>query len=467
MTALDDRPSVGTRRPPDERTIPNLRAVERPVRASLPNDVAVGALRPVMPQRGLPRLLRRLIGVNEDVLDWVPEERPRYTRLGLIVVNTGLLAAVSMHMALASVVGDQWWLPFADLVWAVIIITADSWLISSTHGAPRTSLLGTYLPRLLLSVLLGAVIAEPLVLAVFHQSIDNEISEHRKSEVDGYESTLKRCNPPSGDVVADVSCAGFLVTISERPQAAKDELARATANRDGLKTKVDEADSRLAELERLARDECAGRGGPGLTAVPGEGPECTRNREKADQFRRDNQLDRLHADLAAADQAVAGLNRTVADASGKTERDVNTAITAAVAEKRANLTERGLLDEFDALGRLSAKSAVILMAHVLLALLLIALDCLPVLSKLMSATTEYDARLRRQLDVSGRLHDLQLKASEKRDSVDFELQERRFTQRLRAGIEDIGGEDRTAKERRKIEMDAQIDRLAAALEKRS
>ncbi|MBY8853451.1 DUF4407 domain-containing protein, partial [Saccharothrix sp. MB29] len=127
--------------------------VERPVRASLPNDVAVGALRPVMPQRGVPRLLRRLIGVNEDVLDWVPEERPRYTRLGAIVLNTGFLAAVSMHMALASVLGNHWWLVFADLMWAVVIITADSWLISSTHGAPRASLIGTYLPRLLLSVM--------------------------------------------------------------------------------------------------------------------------------------------------------------------------------------------------------------------------------------------------------------------------------------------------------------------------
>ncbi|MDU0294283.1 DUF4407 domain-containing protein, partial [Saccharothrix longispora] len=202
-------------------------------------------------------------------------------------------------------------------------------------------------------------------------------------------------------------------------------------------------------------------------AVPGEGPECTRNRLKADEFRRDSQVDRLHADLAAADQQVADLNRKLSDASGRTEREVNAAITAEVEAKRANLTDRGLLDEFDALGRLSSQSFTVLLAHALLALLLIALDCLPVLSKMMSSGTEYDTRVRRQLDASGRLHDLQLRASEKRDSVDFELQELRFNQKLRAGIEDIGGEDRSAKERRRIEMDAQIDRLAAALERRS
>ncbi|MFD0203709.1 MULTISPECIES: DUF4407 domain-containing protein [Saccharothrix] len=467
MTALDDRPSVDEQplrgRPgtPPIGTPP----VDRPVRASLPNDVAIGALRPVMPQRGIPRLLRRTIGVNEDVLDWVPEERPRYTRLGLIVLNTGLLAAVSMHMALASVLGGHWWLVFADLVWAVIIVTADSWLIASTHGAARTSLLGTYLPRLLLSVLLGVVIAEPLVLAVFHQSIDNEISETRKADIDAYGSAVKRCNPPTGEISTDPSCAGFLVVISERPQSAVEELGRATAHRDQLATRIGEINAQLNELERLARDECAGRGGPGLTAIPGEGPECTRNREKADQFRRDSQVDQLNADLVTADRQVSELTTKVANASSRAEREVNAAINAKIDEKRENLTERGLLDEFEALASLSSKHFSVLMAHVFLALLLVVLDCLPVLSKMMSASTEYDARVRRQLDVSGRLHDLQLRASEKRDSVDFELQELRFRQKLRTGIEEIGGEDRTAKARRRMEVDAQIDRLAATLEK--
>lgn len=437
---------------------------DRPVRTSLPNDTAVGALRPVLPKRGLPRLMRRLIGVDEDVLDWVPEERPRYTRMGFIVFNTGVLAGVSMHLALSSVVGPHWWLVFADLLWTWIIITVDSWLISSTHGATRTSLFGTYLPRLLLAALLGSVIAEPLVLTVFHQSISNEISEYRKAEIDGYQTQLKRCNPPSGEPDLAPSCAGFLVTIAERPQAIKDELDRATNDRDDLKAKVAGADRRLAELEQLAVDECAGRAGPGRTGRVGEGGECRRDRAKADEFRRDNQIDASHQALAAAEQKVIDLNGKLANASSSTERAVNAAIDAEVREKAGNLTERGLLDEFDALARLSARHFTVLMGHILVALLLISLDCLPVLSKMLSSSTEYDARVRRQLDVSAHLHDLQLRASEKRDAADFELQERRSEQKLRSGIEAIGGEDRTAKERRKIETAAQIDRLAAALE---
>jgi len=162
-----------------------------PVRSSLPNDAGIGTFRPVMPKRGIPRLMRRLVGVDEGILDWVPEERPRYTRLGFIVLNTGLLAGLAMHMALTSVTHAAWWLLLpADLLWALIIITIDSWLISSTHGIERSAQFWVYLPRLLVSILLGLAIAEPLVLTVFHQSIGNEISEYRKTEVDRYETDV-------------------------------------------------------------------------------------------------------------------------------------------------------------------------------------------------------------------------------------------------------------------------------------
>lgn len=104
----------------------------RSVRSSLPNDAGIGAFRPMMPKRRIPRLMRRRVGVDEDILDWVPEERPRYTWLGFIVLNTGLLAGVAMHFALTSVTGASWWLLLpADLFWALMIITIDSWLISS------------------------------------------------------------------------------------------------------------------------------------------------------------------------------------------------------------------------------------------------------------------------------------------------------------------------------------------------
>ena len=37
--------------------------------------------RPAPPSTGPARWLRALAGVREDVLDWVPEDRPRYTGL--------------------------------------------------------------------------------------------------------------------------------------------------------------------------------------------------------------------------------------------------------------------------------------------------------------------------------------------------------------------------------------------------
>ena len=48
--------------------------------------------RPAEPARGPGRWLRRVAGLNEAILDWVPEERPRYTWQGAIVLNTAILA---------------------------------------------------------------------------------------------------------------------------------------------------------------------------------------------------------------------------------------------------------------------------------------------------------------------------------------------------------------------------------------
>jgi hypothetical protein len=436
----------------------------RPVRSSLTNDAGVDLFRPVRPNGGIPRLLRRLVGVKEDILDWVPEERPRYTRLGAIVLNTGILAGFSVVVALRNVVGGHWWLlPIAAVVWMVVIITVDSWLISSTHGVRRSSKL-MYIPRVLLSVLLGVVIAEPLVLGVFHSSIETEIRDYRKGEIERYESRLKQCNPVSGELVPDPTCDGLRVVIKEGPRAVEAQLAQAIDFRDDLRRVVDGLEAKRAELERVARDECVGRSGPGLTGVAGNGPECERNKAQSDQFRNDSQLPKLQQDLIAAEQKVVELNGAQAQARSNTEQQINAGINGKVEEKRENLTNPGLLDEFEALGRLSDRHLIVFLAHVVLAMLLLALDCLPVLAKLMGGTTAYDHQVFHQVEVAKRLHNKHLRTNEKRDSVDLDIQMQRWDQKLRNRIEDIDGADRSAKERRRIELSAQIDRLAAALE---
>lgn len=442
---------------------------EVPVRSSLPNDAPVGLYRPVAPKRGVGRWLRSIIGVKEDILDWVPEERPRYSRLGAIVLNTGAMAGLSLLVALSGVVGGAWWalIPVGAL-WGYLIVTFDSWLIASTHGAAvDVSKVKLFLPRIAISVLLGAAIAEPLVLWVFSPSIHNEIAEHRKSEIEGYESELKVCNPVSGVAPTNVDCRGFGVVVKDSAQSVEAQFAEAVRLRDQARTAVGELDRRQAELEKLARDECAGKTGGGLTGVRGVGGECKRNRDKADQFRADSQLDKRHTDLIRLEKETVDLTGRLAQARTLGGQQISQAIAGKVAEKKADLHDRGILDEIDSLERLSADSPVVSIAGWVLRLLLIAIDCLPVLGKLMSGTTAYDLLVARQIESAKRLHEKNVALYERNDSVNLDILLRRAEKKLRTKSDDLDQDERIARAKTRTDQAAQIDQLAAELEDRT
>src|SRR5262245_7365427 len=118
------------------------------------DEMPMSPYRPIDPSYGPGRLFRRLIGVRDEVLDFAPEERPRYTRLGLIVLNTGLMAALSSMVALDSVVEVAWIavVPVA-LLWGFLVVSLDSWMITSTHGILDSAKLKVFIPRLVISVL--------------------------------------------------------------------------------------------------------------------------------------------------------------------------------------------------------------------------------------------------------------------------------------------------------------------------
>jgi len=58
------------------------------------------------------------------------------------------------------------------------------------------------------------------------------------------------------------------------------------------------------------------------------------------------------------------------------------------------------------------RSGLVLGAQLLLRLLLIAIDCLPVLTKLMGGTTAYDRRVARRLVIDEDLHDTESRLQE-------------------------------------------------------
>jgi hypothetical protein len=103
-------------------------------------------------------------------------------------------------------------------------------------------------------------------------------------------------------------------------------------------------------------------------------------------------------------------------------QSVGQAIAAKVATRRAGQGPVGILDEDAALGRLSDRSGFVLAAQWLVRLLLIAIDCLPVLTKMMGGVTRYDVERFDQADRAARA-DRQAKQREEIDALARRLYE--------------------------------------------
>src|SRR5262249_51091713 len=56
---------------------------------------------PLPAGRSLGRFLRRFAGVDEELMAWVPQERVRYSGMGGAVLFTGVMAFLSMTVALS------------------------------------------------------------------------------------------------------------------------------------------------------------------------------------------------------------------------------------------------------------------------------------------------------------------------------------------------------------------------------
>ena len=78
---------------PPARPTSGAMSATAPMSAITPSSVPPGTYRPARPDRGPGRWFRMCVGINEDVMDWTPSERAKYTGLGIIVLNTGCLAA--------------------------------------------------------------------------------------------------------------------------------------------------------------------------------------------------------------------------------------------------------------------------------------------------------------------------------------------------------------------------------------
>jgi hypothetical protein len=423
---------------------------------------------PEPPRRGVGTALRSLTGVDEGLLARAAPERPKYTKLGVVILGIAAVATFSMWLALGEVFDEVTLIALVPAIgWGILIATFDSWLVSSMHGLRWRNRIWMVLPRLALSVLFGIVIAEPMVLRLFESAIEQHIEDARDDAIGAYETKLQRCNPNTGEALslrASRSCGDARLTITvATPDALKDQLRDARQRKTTLAGDVRRIEAQQRHQEYIARKECNGGDGPGFSGQVGVGPNCVRDRTKADEYARTSGLEAKQQALDALNRRIGTLETQVKTQTETYETAVETAIAEKVADRESHQGSIGLLERLDAIGQLAGQHWHIAVATWLLRLLFIVIDCLPMLVKIMGGTTSYDVILDERLGAIERIHHQEERTEELRRTGRLRLVQYRLEREGQSAREGLDRELRVRHAEEDVALDAHIDRLTAKL----
>ncbi|UUE20249.1 DUF4407 domain-containing protein [Microbacterium sp. J1-1] len=357
------------------------------------------------------RTLAILGGAEGEILDRVPGETPRFVQMFFVLAGTALVSAISMLFALTTGVQAALWLavPLA-LVWALIIFNLDRFLtstMSSTRSVWR--LIGLAIPRVIMAAIIGFVVAEPLVLQIFHNDIAREVAStnitQSQSDQEALESGPEKIalDAASAKVAELENQAATGIVAGTDSSSATESAAQATV--DDVTAKMTAQQEVIDQARVLYQCELTGEGAgtvPGCTGVNGEG--ASSDAAKAQLAEAQQTYDALAAQLRTANEELAAAgtaakentstseaqNREQAKSQLPTARDTYDQALAAYnaradAVAQGNAGAVGLLSQISGLNRLSEKEPTILWAHILIAALFFMIELLPVLVKVLTS----------------------------------------------------------------------------------
>jgi len=349
------------------------------------------------------RFLLTLSGANLEMLEECPRDRSRYLGIGGAVLSTSLMAAFAATLALQMTVDAPIAVAVAfGVVWGLIIMNLDRWLVASTNRDSswwRTLLV--LIPRLALAVVIGGIIAEPLILRVFEPEIEAELETMQGERQRSFEASLVD-DPTTLRVAALSDSIRTSRAVVETGVTAGDlsedpEVARLRGERADLREQRDDV---IFQIDCEARGTCG-------TANYGEGPEFRRLTERRAEL--DAEILALEAELDIAETQAATARTTGAESAisaANADIDANSAELARLQQelkdRRAefnsfNDDRTGLLARMEALDRMTEDSDVLASRFWALRIFVILIDSLPVLVKMMmvfSPPTMYERRAR-------------------------------------------------------------------------
>ncbi len=379
------------------------------------------------------RRLRALTGVDEELLARVKYERSKYTALGGVVLGTSVIAAFSMWNFAAEALGG---VSVAALVptviWMLFVLNLDRWLVTPQPNMRRR--VGPLLTRLLIALLLGAVIAEPLVLRIFQTAIEERVADERTDVIDRMRTNLVRCNPvpPTTQTVALKDCdRRYVLSFRATPAERVEELTALRSDAAALQKRVDRDTTRLEAIDSEVRDECRRLIRTAATGLYQRTSECLRLREKAQDYRTTHRTSENEKRLVGMNTRISKIEAGLTSSRGSFLKARADGIERRLDEERAKQKEIGVLERIRTLDELASGNPVLFVGIWLVRLLFVLLDVLPVLVKYLTGETAYDRMLTSESNSAVKIHGEEVRLAERRAIADLEIAQDAIEQTVR------------------------------------
>lgn len=378
------------------------------------------------------RRLRTLTGVDEDLLARVRYERNKYTALGGVVLGTSVIAAFSMWNFATEALGRASFLALIPtVIWMLFVLNLDRWLVTPQPNARRR--VGPLLLRLMIALVLGAVIAEPLVLRIFATAVEERVADHRNNALDELRGNLVRCNPvPDGtEVEPGAGCGRYVLTFGSSPGGQSDELASLRSDAAALQKRVDQDNDKLDDIDEEVRDECRQLIRDASTGLLQRTSECLRLREKAKDYRATHHTEENERRLQAMNDRISEIGGRLTTSRGNFLQARAQGVEQRLTEERAKQKEIGVLERMGALDELAGGNPVLFVGIWLVRVLFVLLDALPVLVKFLSGESAYDRMLTSESNSAVTIHSEGLRLAERRAMADTEIAQDVIEQEVR------------------------------------
>ena len=299
-----------------------------------------------------------LSGADRALLERVPGERAKYLGVGGAIVTTAVMASLSATYAFYVAMQPPFVVALLlGLLWGAGILNLDRWIVNSTKRQGNVAKdITMFLPRLLLAIIIGAVISEPIVLRIFNSEIQSELQvmqEERKSTFasswlkDPRYITLTRQQAQIASLTVQLAAGVPTDAVVNDPQVQ------------ALTAQLATLDALLADADKAVACEGVGACGSGTA---GAGPVFKANQDRSTRLQAER--GQLAAQLSAASEQARSQATTVATLTGPGKRaqldELQSAVALAekqrsddVAAFNSRVTHGdGLLSRIEALDRL-------------------------------------------------------------------------------------------------------------------